>query len=295
MYGNFFRVRRTAEDISASMMFRFITRHMAKGSRVLVLHGGLGRLEDMQHQIRALAKTRFVIAADSRGHGRSTDTNDPLSYSRMANDMIKLLDALGISRTDVVGWSDGGIIGLELGMNSPERIRRLVAIGSNYDVEGLLDKPDPDAIPWRCRWLSWCETKQNRLARRKVNTMWLTQPHYTPADLAKITAPTLIIVGEHDAIKRSHTDQLARSIPGAVEEVISNASHFVINEQPNKVNARILSFLDQSLPVNSYKFQLRRKTNLALSSCFRSIIILSSTTNFSAEVSRAARLTPAAR
>jgi pimeloyl-ACP methyl ester carboxylesterase len=202
----------------------------------------------MQHQIRALAKTRFVIAADSRGHGRSTDTNDPLSYSRMANDMIKLLDALGINRTDVVGWSDGGIIGLELGMNSPERIRRLVAIGSNYDVEGLLDKPDPDAIPWRCRWLSWCETKQNRLARRKVNTMWLTQPHYTPADLAKITAPTLIIVGEHDAIKRSHTDQLARSIPGAVEEVISNASHFVINEQPNKVNARILSFLDQSLP-----------------------------------------------
>jgi pimeloyl-ACP methyl ester carboxylesterase len=147
-----------------------------------------------------------------------------------------------------VGWSDGGIIGLELGMNSPERIRRLVAIGSNYDVEGLLDKPDPDAIPWRCRWFSLCETKQNRLARRKVNTMWLTQPHYTPADLAKITAPTLIIVGEHDDIKRSHTDQLARSIPGAVEEVISNASHFVIKEQPNKVNARILSFLDQSLP-----------------------------------------------
>jgi pimeloyl-ACP methyl ester carboxylesterase len=75
------------------MMFRFYYETYGEGKPVLVLHGGLGCLEDMQHQIRALAKTRFVIAADSRGHGRSTDTNDPLSYSRMANDMIKLLDA----------------------------------------------------------------------------------------------------------------------------------------------------------------------------------------------------------
>ena len=92
------------------------------GPPVLVLHGGLGSIEGMSYQIRALAKSHFVIAADSRGHGRSTDLNAPLSYSLMSDDMSKLLDHLQIGLVDVVGWSDGGIIGLDLAIRHPERI-----------------------------------------------------------------------------------------------------------------------------------------------------------------------------
>jgi pimeloyl-ACP methyl ester carboxylesterase len=107
------------------------------GPPVLVLHGGTGSLEDMHKQIRALAATRFVVALDSRGHGRSTDSDAPLSYTLMADDMLRLLDHLNIRQTDIVGWSDGGIIGLDLAMHHPERVGRLVAIGANYDVDGL--------------------------------------------------------------------------------------------------------------------------------------------------------------
>ena len=111
------------------------------GQPVLVLHGGTGSLEDMRYQIAALAAERFVVAPDSRGHGRSSDTDAPLSYGLMADDMLKLLDSLKIDRVDIVGWSDGGIIGLDLAIHHPERIRRRTGTGANYDVNGLTHLP----------------------------------------------------------------------------------------------------------------------------------------------------------
>jgi alpha-beta hydrolase superfamily lysophospholipase len=108
------------------------------GPPVLVLHGGLGSIEGMSYQIRTLASAHLVIAADSRGHGRSTDSDVPLSYALMADDMANLLDYLRIWQVDVIGWSDGAIIGLDLAMRRPSRVRRLVVISANYDVSGLI-------------------------------------------------------------------------------------------------------------------------------------------------------------
>jgi pimeloyl-ACP methyl ester carboxylesterase len=102
---------------------------------VLVLHGGAGFIEVMHYQIRALAANRFVVAR-SRAHGRSTNPDAPLSYALMADDMLNLLDKLEIDRADVVGWSDGGTIGLDLAMHHPERVGRLVraAPGTSFSV-----------------------------------------------------------------------------------------------------------------------------------------------------------------
>ena len=97
------------------------------GPPVLVLHGGLGSIGSMSYQIMALAKCHLVIAADSRGHGRSSDTDASLSYATMSDDMVKLLDHLHIQKVSVVGWSDGGIFGLDLAIRHPERIEKLVA------------------------------------------------------------------------------------------------------------------------------------------------------------------------
>jgi alpha-beta hydrolase superfamily lysophospholipase len=91
------------------------------GRPVLVLHGGLGALVDMRYQIESLAKNHHVIAPDSREQGRSTDSAAPLSYAEMADDMRALLDHLAICQADVVGWSDGGIVGLTLAPRYPSR------------------------------------------------------------------------------------------------------------------------------------------------------------------------------
>jgi pimeloyl-ACP methyl ester carboxylesterase len=221
------------------------------GQPVLVLHGGNGSLEDMREQIRALAATRFVVAVDSRGHGRSTDSTAPLSYALMADDMLKLLDQLNIRQTDLVGWSDGGIIGLELAMHHPERIRRLITIGANYDVDGLREKPVltaaiPPAPGFYARHAP--DPAHWPVLYRKVVTMWATQPHFSIADLGQIKAPVLVMAGEFDLIKRTHTDQLAHAIPGAEEAIIQGGTHDMVWRKPGPVDARILAFLAKPLP-----------------------------------------------
>lgn len=222
------------------------------GSPVLVLHGGTGFIETMHYQISALAKNHLVIAPDSRGHGRSTDGEGPLHYTQMADDMLKLMGLLKIEKADVVGWSDGGNIGLILAMQHPDRVGRVVTSGANFNVAGLSHPPVPDADP---------ESKDaaperdfyKRLAPdpahwpvfyRKVLTMWASEPTYTETDLATIKAPVLVMAGEHDGIKREHTDAMAKAIPNGREYIVEGASHFAPVEKPDVVNAEIVKFLD---------------------------------------------------
>ena len=219
------------------------------GPPVLVMHGGLGYIEDMSFQIMALAKSHFVIAVDSRGHGRSTGANGPLSYSLMSDDMVKVLDSLKINRVDAVGWSDGGIIGLDLAIRHPERIRRLVAISANYNPDGLGYSPSAEVVPRIALryWLLAPNPAQWPDLYRNVFAMWRTQPQYTLNDLGHIKAPTLVMAGEYDLIKREHTDQLAKAIPGSCESIIAHATHLVPIEKPDIVNSKILNFLDESI------------------------------------------------
>jgi pimeloyl-ACP methyl ester carboxylesterase len=221
------------------------------GPPVLVLHGGLGSLEDMGYQIRGLAQSHFVIAADSRGHGRSSDSDKPLSYSSMADDMFNLLKQLGVSSADVVGWSDGGIIALDLAMRYPSSVRRIVAISANYDPSGISQPPEvennvPSAplryriqAPNRSHWPS---------IYRKVVTLWRTQPHYSLDELGRIKASTLVVAGQFDIVKRQHTDQLASAIPHSEELIVQGSTHAVPTDKPEIVNRAILRFLDQGPP-----------------------------------------------
>ena len=225
-----------------------------KGEPVLVLHGGgPGCLEAMQRQIRALADKYFVIAPDSRAHGRSGDGSGSLTYVQLARDMIKVLDELHVPAANIVGWSDGGIIGLELAMHYPQRVRRLVAIGANYNVGGLIQKPEesPEAPPLDgpcARVLpdpsSW------PLRFRRIVEMWRTQPDYSLGDLGTINAPTLIMAGEFDVIRRSHSDQLAKAIPGSQEVIIEGGGHSV-DYKSGIINANIINFLASPLAADT--------------------------------------------
>jgi pimeloyl-ACP methyl ester carboxylesterase len=216
------------------------------GPPVLLLHGGLGSHEDMRNQIRTLANSHLVIAPDSRGQGRSTDSDIPLTYSVMADDMAQLLDRLHTARVDVVGWSDGGIIGLDLAMRYPERVRRLVAISANYDPKGVPQSPitevDVPRTPIRYRVLAKTPAYWP-VIYQKVTMMWQTQPNYSLDNLGHIKAPTLIMAGEFDIIKAEHTAKLAKAIPGSQEIIVEGATHSVPTDKPDEVNKIILNFL----------------------------------------------------
>jgi pimeloyl-ACP methyl ester carboxylesterase len=215
-----------------------------EGPPVLVLHGGLGSHEGMRNQIKALANSHFVIAPDSRGQGRSTDSDLPLTYALMADDMAKLLNHLQTSRVDVVGWSDGGIIGLDLAMRYPERVRRLVAISANYDVSGIALSAEMGVPRPPIRYLLLASDPDYwPVIYRKVLTMWRTQPNYSLDDLSQIKARTLIMAGEFDTISREHTARLAKTIRGSQVVIIKGATHAVPTDKPDVINDLILRFL----------------------------------------------------
>jgi pimeloyl-ACP methyl ester carboxylesterase len=222
------------------------------GPAVLVLHGAGGSLETMAPYIEGLAKDHTVIAPDSRAQGRSSDAPGPITYSKMGNDEIKLLDALHIKQADVIGWSDGGIVGLDMAMKHPDRVRRLIAVGANYNPQGV--PPDTFSSAAMQEIEGQAKTLYDLIApdpshfaamMKKIEKMVRTEPNYTLADLGTIRCPTIIAAGEHDIIIRKHTDAMAHAIPGAKEIIVPGASHLGPLEMPDVYVKMARDFLDK--------------------------------------------------
>jgi pimeloyl-ACP methyl ester carboxylesterase len=223
-----------------------------RGRPVIVLHGAMSSLEVMHPFITDLGRDHRVIAIDSRAQGRSGDAAGPLTYAKMAADVIALMDTLGIEKADVIGWSDGGIIGLDMAMKHPTRVRRLVAIGANFTPDGVAPGT------FSSEGIAELETSARALydliapdpshfdaMLKKVRKMIATEPNYTTGDLGRIRAMTLIVAGEHDIILRPHTDAMAKAIPGATETIVPAAGHDGPLTMPDTYSKLARDFLDR--------------------------------------------------
>ena len=101
------------------------------GGPVLLLHGGFCSIETMRLQIADLSLGYAVHAPERAGHGRTADHGEPFDYERMAEETVAYLDAVGLERVDILGFSDGAIIGILLARDHPDRVRSLTAISGN--------------------------------------------------------------------------------------------------------------------------------------------------------------------
>ncbi|MCX5515268.1 alpha/beta hydrolase [Kaistia algarum] len=214
------------------------------GSPVILLHGGLGSSRDWRNQIPALVAKHMVILADSRGQGRSTRSSAPIGYDIMSSDVLALMDHLKIQKAAIVGWSDGGIIGLDIAIHHPERISKLFAYGANYDVDGLTPSPLPDMLaPLQASAVEMMDEHAETV--REVNEMWETEPNFTPAQLRSIRIPTVIADGEREeAIKPQHTREMAKLIPGAKLVILPKVGHAGLMQDPVAFNKAMVDFLD---------------------------------------------------
>ncbi|MEO8244707.1 MAG: alpha/beta fold hydrolase [bacterium] len=222
------------------------------GEPVLLIHGGLGYADIWSAQVADLMKDHLVIVADSRGHGRSSRTEEPFGYDLMSSDYLALLDYLKVDKVDLVGWSDGGIIGLDIAMNHPERLKHLFAQAANMTTDGVnpavgTDKVFGDYITWMSEVYPKISPTPDQFDAfvTQISNMWATQPNWSDAQVAAITVPTAIVAGDHDeAILPAHTEKMAGLIPGAKLVILPDASHFAMLQAPEEYTAAVRALID---------------------------------------------------
>jgi len=215
------------------------------GEPLLVVHGNGGSISDLGAQI-AYFRTRYkVIAMDSRDQGRSADSPDTLTYEKMTDDLAALLDHLKVGPVNVLGWSDGGIEALLLGIRHPAKVKKIVAMAANLNPsEEALDpkalatiKSMIEAIPAANR-----DTPQGR-RELKVTGMMLKEPNIDVKALEAITAPTLVLAADHDVIRDQHTVEIFHHIPNSQLAIFPNATHMIPFDDPTSFNATVERFL----------------------------------------------------
>lgn len=224
------------------------------GEPLLLLHGGFCSLETMQSQLDHLSMAYRVHAMERPGQGRTADRPGPITFQGMVDDTIAYLDVVGVDSANVVGFSDGAITGLLLALQHPTRLRSLVAISANLNPAVFGDDNESDdASAGDGDEVDQERDAYNRLSPdgpahgdvvlEKLVTMWRSEPQIDPADLARVTTPTLILAGDRDVIPVRHTVDIALAIPGAQLCILPGAGHLAVREQPAVVNATISTFL----------------------------------------------------
>ena len=222
------------------------------GEPVLLLHGNGGSIQNFEYQIPELSKHFKVIAVDSRAQGKSMDSDQEITYALMALDMSALIDKLNLGSVDVVGWSDGGNVGLELAFAHPEQVKKLVTFGANYTHENAFAPPDRVTMdandPRLLRTTELIKKhkaemdKPSPVVRKKLDDLMEKYPNFTVEQLKQIKIPVLVVVGDRDVINIDHTISLFRSLPHSQLFVVPGASHIVPVEQPELINSEVIKF-----------------------------------------------------
>lgn len=211
-----------------------------EGQPLLVLHGNGGDISNAHNFYPELMKKYKVIAVDSRGQGKSTDTDKPLTYDQMASDVNELLNVLKIDSVNVWGQSDGGILSLLLAKDYPKKVRRALAFGANI-------QPDKSAIH---QWSIDADAKKIadpkiKEKERKLLVLMRDYPNFDFKELNKIQAPVLIMSGDRDFITLEHTVKMFQNIPKSHLCVIPGATHGASWEKQELFLKLLYEFFDK--------------------------------------------------
>jgi pimeloyl-ACP methyl ester carboxylesterase len=210
-----------------------------QGQPLLVLHGNGGSIENASSFYPELIKHYKVIAIDNRAQGNSGDTDEPLTYDKMASDINELLKQLHTDSVYIWGQSDGAILGILLAMDYPEKVKKVLAFGANI-------QPDSLAIfTWD---IKSCEKicRESKDAKEvKLNRLMLDYPNFPYTKLHSIKAPVLIMSGDRDVIRPEHSLKMFQNIPNSQLCILPGTTHGACWEKPDLFLSILHEFFDK--------------------------------------------------
>jgi pimeloyl-ACP methyl ester carboxylesterase len=209
-----------------------------EGQPLLLLHGNGGSIGSRTKEIPGFAKKYKVIAVDSRCHGKSECKTGDLNYEMIAADVNELLNQLKIDSCFIWGHSDGGILGLIIAFQYPDKVKKLVTTGANIQPDSMAIFPELIALAKMYPMIP--DTMQQKHIK-----MMAHHPNISFSRLKDIKAPVLVMAGDRDAIREEHTVKIFQSIPNAQLCILPGTTHFIANEQPILFNMLITDFFDK--------------------------------------------------
>lgn len=245
-----------------------------EGDPLIVLHGAYMSIPAMGEIVPMLAETRRVYALEFQGHGRTEDIDRPITYENLADDVAAFMEAVGIERADVFGYSMGAGAALQLGIRHPERVDQLVLASVSYDVEGLqpefeamLPQMTPEMMlgtPLEAAYRELAPEGDFRALVEKLIALE-HEPQAWEADVAALEAPVLLIVGDADVVTLEHAVAMFRllgggamgdmgaPLPASRLAVLPATSHTAVINQPELLHMLVEPFLRGEAPPGMFE------------------------------------------
>lgn len=201
-----------------------------EGEAVLLIHGGLTTIGEMEGWVQPLAKTWQVIALEMQGHGRTADTDRPMSFTMMGDDIAALLDYLKIRQADLVGHSFGGASAIRAAIQHPRNVRRLAVISSPYARSGWYPEVQQGMsrvgaamaenmmqTPTGKFSKQWSEPQRFPQFLDKMGKM-MSEDYDWSKDIAKLPMPVLLVFADNDSISQKHIAEFFSLLGGGIKE-----------------------------------------------------------------------------
>ncbi|MEU0506854.1 alpha/beta hydrolase [Nocardia sp. NPDC005998] len=236
---------------------------------LVLLHGALSGIgTDFGQLIPELSRTRRVIAIEQQAHGHTADIDRPLGYEQMAEDTVALLHSIGVQRADILGYSMGGGVALQIALTHPDLVRKQIIAAASLDVNGI--KPglmegiadiQPEMLygtPFHNDYLANAPRPEDfpRLVAKVGEQDKNATPTFPVEAVRRITSPTLTMVGDADIIRPEHAVEMFRvfgggamgdtpaGLPNAQLAILPGTSHITLVHRPDLLLSIIPAFLD---------------------------------------------------
>jgi len=259
-------------DVNGMKMYYEVS---GKGDPLIVLHGAYMNIPTMGSIIPKLAKTHRVYALELQGHGRTNDIDRPITYPNLADDVAAFMDAVGLQKADVFGYSMGAATGLQVAIRHPEKVNRLVAAATAYDFEGwqpVFREFIPQMtvemfvqMPFAAEYRKLAPNPNGFPALVEKVIGLQKEPMAWKEGVGKLTIPVLIIAGDADGVTLEHAVSFFRllggggmgdmgaPLPTSRLAIMPATSHTAIITQTELLHSFIEPFLEGVTPKGMFE------------------------------------------